>query len=107
MSVIEEENTAFRSDRSPGQRRFGPVPLAALLGTTTGALVALSVLLVLAIGWFTASWNTQDLSVERFNLKLAMLENQISDELEPARAQIGSVSRLLTSGLVDPSDRKA
>jgi class 3 adenylate cyclase len=83
------------------------VPLAVVLGTTIGALVSLSVVLVLAIGWYTASSNTQDLLVERFNLMLTVLENQVSGELEPARRQIDSVSHLLTSGAVDPGDRDA
>jgi hypothetical protein len=69
-----------------------------VLGTTTGALVLFSVLLVLAIGWLTASHNTQGLSVERFNLMLNMLENQVNDELTPAREQMDSLSRILTSG---------
>jgi class 3 adenylate cyclase len=83
------------------------VPLAVVLGTTIGALVSLSVVLVLAIGWFTASSNTQDLLVERFNLMLTALENQVRGELEPAREQMDSVSRLLTSGAVDLGNRQA
>jgi hypothetical protein len=77
-----------------------------VLGTTTGALVLFSVLLVLAIGWLTASHNTQGLSVERFNLMLNMLENQVNDELTPAREQMDSLSRILTSGAVNPVDHK-
>src|SRR5258708_33822581 len=92
---------------SPRRQRIGPVPLAVVLGITIGALVSLSVVLVLAIGWFTASGNTQDLLVERFNLMLTVLENQVSGELEPARKQIGSVSRLRSSGSGDPGDRQA
>ena len=92
---------------SPKRQRVGPVSLAVVLGTIIGALVSLSVVLVLAIGWFTASSNTQDLLVERFNLKLTVLENQVSGELEPARKQTDSLSQLLTSGAVDPGDRQA
>jgi adenylate cyclase len=87
--------------------RIGPVPLAVVLGTTIGALVSLSVVLVLAIGWFTASSNTQDLLAERFRLMLTVLENQVNGELEPARKQMESISRLLTSGAVDLGDRQA
>src|SRR5258708_36908376 len=97
----------MRITSSPRRRRIGPVPLAVVLGTTIGALVSLSVVLVLAIGWYTASSNTQDLLVERFNLMLTVLENQVSGELEPARKQLDSVSRLMASGAVDPDDRKA
>src|SRR5258707_2674564 len=88
-------------------QRIGPVPLAVVLGTTIGALVSLSVVLVLAIGWFTASSNTQDLLAERFRLMLTVLENQVNGELEPARKQMESVSRLFTSGAVDLGDRQA
>src|SRR5258708_9957614 len=88
-------------------QRIGPVPLAVVLGITIGALVSLSVVLVLAIGWFTASSNTQDLLAERFRLMLTVLENQVNGELEPARKQMESVSRLLTSGAVDLGDRQA
>ena len=86
---------------------IGRAPLAAVLGTIIGTLVSLSVVLVLAIGWFTASSNTQDLLVERFNLMLTVLENQVKGELEPARKQMDAVSQLLTSGAVDPGDRQA
>lgn len=88
-------------------QRIGPVPLAVVLGMTIGALVSLSVVLVLAIGWFTASSNTQDLLAERFRLMLTVLENQVNGELEPARKQMESASRLLTSGAVDLGDRQA
>src|SRR5260221_1807698 len=104
---IEGRNAAMRIAWSPRRQPIGPVPLAVVLGITIGALVSLSVVLVLAIGWFTASSNTQDLLVERFNLMLTVLENQVSGELEPARRQIDSVSHLLTSGAVDPGDRDA
>jgi adenylate cyclase len=106
MNQVGGRNAAMRIASSPRRQRIGTVPLAVVLGTTIGALVSLSVVLVLAIGWFTASSNTQDLLVERFNLMLTVLENQVSGELEPARKQMDSVSRLLTSGAV-PGDRQA
>jgi adenylate cyclase len=107
MNQAEGPNAAMRIVSSPRGQRIGPVPLAVVLGTTIGALVLLSVVLVLAIGWFTASSNTQDLLVERFKLMLTVLENQVNAELEPARKQMESVSWLLTSGAVDLGDRQA
>jgi class 3 adenylate cyclase len=105
VNRVEGRNAAMRIAWK-GQR-IGPVPLAVVLGITIGALVSLSVVLVLAIGWFTASSNTQDLLAERFRLMLTVLENQVNGELEPARKQMESVSRLLTSGAVDLGDRQA
>ncbi len=71
VNRIEGRNAAMRIAWK-GQR-IGPVPLAVVLGITIGALVSLSVVLVLAIGWFTASSNTQDLLAERFRLMLTVL----------------------------------
>jgi class 3 adenylate cyclase len=92
---------------NPGRQQIGRFPLAVVLGTTIGALVSLSAALVLAIGWLTASTNTEDLLAERLNLMLTVLENQVGGELEPARQQMESVSRLLMSGAVDPADGQA
>jgi class 3 adenylate cyclase len=107
MNQLAERNAAAQFAASSQRPRIRSVPLAVALGMIIGALVALSVALVAAIGWFTASSNTQDLLIARFNLMLTVLENQINGELEPARRQMDSVSRVLTYGAIDPADRQA
>jgi adenylate cyclase len=87
--------------------RLPPVPLAIFLAAVIGTLVAVSVMLVQSIGWFTASWNTHDLLRDKIALMLNALEEQVHAELTPARDQIGSLSEILVSGTIDPQDRHA
>jgi len=81
--------------------------LSVTLGTLIGFLVALSVLIVLALGWLTGSRIAVELLGDRARLALSALEARVRAHLDPARDQVTFLARMIADGRLDPTDREA
>ncbi len=83
------------------------MPIAATLATGIGALVAVAVLGVLAIGWGTSRTNTLALLTDKAALAVELAHAQLRDHLDPVRFQVSFVAREIERGRIDPADPAA
>jgi adenylate cyclase len=106
MTSLRQTGWYLSAFRRIGVGRGRPLSLAVVLASVTGLLVAISVLLVLSIGWLTAAWNTNELLHAKVDLMLTAVEDRLRSELLLARAQIDGISHILEAGALDQQDRR-
>ncbi|MDJ0893619.1 MAG: adenylate/guanylate cyclase domain-containing protein [Alphaproteobacteria bacterium] len=69
-----------------------------------GSLVVAAVSIVLAIGIWSARENTLDLIKENAQLAISLFVRQVSQHLDPPRAQLEFIAAAIASGRVRPED---
>ncbi len=82
----------------------GRLSLPVTLASSITALVLVAVVGVFAIGWWSARQNTLSLLRDKASLGIALITTQVSQHLEPARAQGLYIADLIARGRVDPAD---
>ncbi len=85
--------------------RFGPIPFAVALAASSGLLILIAVLAVLAMQWSVSHENTITLLNEKVELIIERIESGVRGHLDPARDQAEFVARQIESGTVKLTDR--
>jgi adenylate cyclase len=85
--------------------RFRRIPFAVALATSSGFLILVAVLAVLAMQWTVSQKNTFALLNEKVELIMERIEFGVRDHLDPARVQAEFVARQIESGAVELADR--
>ncbi len=103
MPAVRQMALPSETAAKPDPRRR-TVPLAVLLAAMIGALVAVSVLAVLAIGWRVGVRNTDELLRDKAELIVTLTETVLRDYLDPAQSQVLFLAERIESRAIDPRD---
>jgi class 3 adenylate cyclase len=87
------------------RRRFGTIPFAVALAASSGLLILIAVLAVLAMQWTVSRKNTFALLNEKVEFIMERIEFGVRDHLDPAREQTEFIAREIESGAVEMTDR--
>jgi class 3 adenylate cyclase len=100
------QNHAHRHEVGEVRRsRFGLIPFSLALAASSGLLILIAVLAVLAMQWTVSQKNTFALLNEKVELIIERIESGVRGHLDPARAQAEFVARQIEDGTVELSER--
>ncbi|MDQ4061434.1 MAG: adenylate/guanylate cyclase domain-containing protein [Pseudomonadota bacterium] len=101
----------FQRIRDRASDRFGlrtpGIPITRLLPPAFAALVVVTVLPVLVLGFLGARDNTYRLLRDRNELTIDGLTERVAAHLDPVRAQLDYIAQAIDQGGVDPADAAA
>lgn len=89
----------------PSRNRTSVISITTLLAATVGALVTLTVGVVIGLSFYANFTNTTELLEQSSAQLIKRIEEHMQDKIDPARFVVGHISRQAELGLLDVADR--